>query len=134
MRTPAAGAARAPGPRPAVGPATGSRWSAYVSNMPFDADEAQLLACCVEALGGDPAAVRSATIARSREDGRACGFGFVELASETALVSLLQRSALELSGRVLRVASRGRATSLPGQTGPRREGSFGGRRRARKPL
>lgn len=94
-------------PRPerrAAPAAAGAPPRAYVSNLPADADKAALLAAARAACGAAQAgAVLRASVPRGADGAGSRGFGFVELASEAALLELLGAPTLTLGGRRLRV-------------------------------
>lgn len=71
----------------------------YVGNLPFQATEAEL-----RSLFADYGAVTSAAVITDRETGRSRGFGFVELADDSAAGEAIEKlDGHEWDGRQLTV-------------------------------
>ncbi|MGZ3771555.1 MAG: RNA recognition motif domain-containing protein [Bdellovibrio sp.] len=91
----------------------------YVGNLPYSVDD--------EALHNHFAqfgAVDSAKVIMDRETGRSKGFGFVEMADDSAADSAIERAnGIELNGRAINVSEA--RPQAPREGGPRR-GGFGG--------
>lgn len=96
----------------------------YVGNLPYSVDD--------EALHQHFAqfgAVDSAKVIMDRETGRSKGFGFVEMADDSAADQAIERgNGVELNGRAINVSeARPQAPREGGGGGgPRRGGGFGG--------
>ena len=92
----------------------------YVGNLPYSVDD--------EALHQHFAqfgAVDSAKVITDRETGRSKGFGFVEMADDSAAMSAIEKgNGIELSGRAINVSEA--RPQAPREGGPRRGGGFGG--------
>ena len=98
----------------------------YVGNLSFDTTESAL-----QAAFASYGVVSSARIATDRDSGRARGFGFVEMASQTeaqAAISALNGS--QLDGRTLTV-NEARPREERGQGGNRGGGGYAGGGRGR---
>ncbi len=93
----------------------------YVGNLPYSVDD--------EALHQHFAqfgAVDSAKVIMDRESGRSKGFGFVEMADDSAADAAIEKgNAVELNGRAINV-SEARPQAPREGGGPRRGGGFGG--------
>ncbi|UOF00098.1 RNA recognition motif domain-containing protein [Bdellovibrio reynosensis] len=93
----------------------------YVGNLPYSVDD--------EALHQHFAqfgAVDSAKVIMDRETGRSKGFGFVEMADDSAADQAIERAnGVELNGRPINVSEA--RPQAPREGGPRR-GGFGGDR------
>lgn len=94
----------------------------YVGNLPYSVDD--------EALHNHFAqfgAVDSAKVIMDRETGRSKGFGFVEMADDSAADTAIEKgNGLELNGRAINVSEA--RPQAPREGGPRRGGGggFGG--------
>jgi RNA recognition motif-containing protein len=87
----------------------------YVGNLPYSATEAtlrELFAACGE--------VTSASIITDRDSGRSKGFGFVEMATDTAA----QQAISQINGKTVD----DRAITVAEARPPRERSSFGGGR------
>lgn len=93
----------------------------YVGNLPYSVDD--------EALHNHFAqfgAVDSAKVIMDRETGRSKGFGFVEMADDSAADTAIERAnGIELNGRAINVSEARPQAPREGGGGPRR-GGFGG--------
>lgn len=93
----------------------------YVGNLPYSVDD--------EALHQHFAqfgAVDSAKVIMDRDTGRSKGFGFVEMADDSAADQAIERgNGVELNGRAINVSEA--RPQAPREGGPRR-GGFGGPR------
>lgn len=91
----------------------------YVGNLPYSVDD--------EALHQHFAqfgAVDSAKVIMDRETGRSKGFGFVEMADDSAADAAIEKAnGIELNGRAINVSEA--RPQAPREGGPRR-GGFGG--------
>ncbi|WP_347356800.1 RNA-binding protein [Bdellovibrio sp.] len=99
----------------------------YVGNLPYSVDD--------EALHQHFAqfgAVDSAKVIMDRETGRSKGFGFVEMAEDSAADQAIERgNGIELNGRPINVSEA--RPQAPREGGPRRGGFGGGGRNAGGP-
>ncbi|UXR65430.1 RNA-binding protein [Bdellovibrio bacteriovorus] len=93
----------------------------YVGNLPYSIDD--------EALHQHFAqfgAVDSAKVIMDRETGRSKGFGFVEMAEDSAADQAIEKgNGIELNGRAINVSEA--RPQAPREGGPRRGGFGGGR-------
>ncbi|WII72185.1 RNA-binding protein [Bdellovibrio sp. 22V] len=93
----------------------------YVGNLPYSVDD--------EALHQHFAqfgAVDSAKVIMDRETGRSKGFGFVEMADDSAADAAIEKAnGADLNGRALNVSEA--RPQAPREGGPRRGGFGGGR-------
>lgn len=93
----------------------------YVGNLPYSIDD--------EALHQHFAqfgAVDSAKVIMDRETGRSKGFGFVEMADDSAADQAIEKAnGIELNGRAINVSEA--RPQAPREGGPRRGGFGGGR-------
>ena len=72
----------------------------YVGNLSYDTAESQL-----ETLFGEAGEVIEVTIIQDRYTGRSKGFGFVEMADESAAAAAVEKyNGTSLDGRTLKVA------------------------------
>ncbi|MGZ3772867.1 MAG: RNA recognition motif domain-containing protein [Pseudobdellovibrionaceae bacterium] len=94
----------------------------YVGNLPYSVDD--------EALHNHFAqfgAVDSAKVIMDRETGRSKGFGFVEMADDSAADNAIEKAnGIELNGRAINVSEARPQAPREGGGGPRRGGGFGG--------
>lgn len=91
----------------------------YVGNLPYRMSEEELANTF-----GQAGAVTDVTIVIDRETGRSRGFGFVEMATDSAAVAALEQfNGAEVGGRTLKVAE---AKERPGRTGGAPMGAGGG--------
>lgn len=92
----------------------------YVGNLPYSVDD--------EALHDHFAqfgTVDSAKVIMDRESGRSKGFGFVEMADDSAADAAIEKgNGVELNGRAINVSEA--RPQAPREGGPRRGGGFGG--------
>lgn len=92
----------------------------YVGNLPYSVDD--------EALHQHFAqfgAVDSAKVIMDRDTGRSKGFGFVEMADDSAADTAIERAnGADLNGRAINVSEA--RPQAPREGGPRRGGGFGG--------
>nr|BFD61622.1 hypothetical protein BdHM001_03030 [Bdellovibrio sp. HM001] len=99
----------------------------YVGNLPYSVDD--------EALHQHFAqfgAVDSAKVIMDRDTGRSKGFGFVEMADDSAADQAIERgNGVELNGRAINVSEA--RPQAPRESGPRRGGFGGGGRNAGGP-
>ncbi len=92
----------------------------YIGGIPYRSTEDELRAAFEEA-----GAVTSVSIITDRMTGRSRGFGFVEMADETAAQAAIDRwDGKELGGRTLSVSF----ARPQGERPPREAGGFGGGR------
>jgi RNA recognition motif-containing protein len=97
----------------------------YVGNLPFSATEEEL-----RELFERHGAVASVSVVTDRETGRARGFGFVEMADETAATDAIRAlDGTQLGGRSLKVNEAQDKRSGGGGGGGGRSGGGGGFRR-----
>jgi len=93
----------------------------YVGNLPYETGEAEL-----QELFARAGAVESVTVMRDATTGRARGFGFVEMGSDSeAQQAINELNAFQLGGRGLTVNEARPRTSVGG-----RDGGGGPRRRS----
>ncbi|MEN0058776.1 MAG: RNA-binding protein, partial [Bdellovibrio sp.] len=72
-------------------------------------------------------AVDSAKVIMDRDSGRSKGFGFVEMADDSAADEAIERgNGVELNGRAINVSEARPQAPREGGGGPRRGGGFGG--------
>jgi hypothetical protein len=96
----------------------------YVGNLPFTAEENQLLAL----FAGDGRQVTSVTILNDRETGRSRGFGFVEMATpEDAQKAIAALNGHDFMGRPLTVNEAREQAPRTGGGGRGGRAGFGGR-------
>src|SRR4029077_12448796 len=100
----------------------------YVGNLPYETGEAEL-----QELFGRAGVVESVTVMRDQTTGRARGFGFVEMGSESeAQQAITTLNEYQLGGRGLTVnEARPKTSSFGG--GGRADGGGGGSRRRSEP-
>ena len=101
----------------------------YVGNLPYETGEAEL-----QELFGRAGVVESVTVMRDQTTGRARGFGFVEMGSDSeAQQAISQLNEYQLGGRGLTVNEARPKTSSFGGNGGGGFGGGGGSRRRSEP-
>lgn len=94
----------------------------YVGNLPYSVDDESLHARFAEF-----GSVDSAKVIMDRESGRSKGFGFVEMADDTAADSAIEKlNGMDLNGRAMNVSEA--RPQAPREGGGPRRGGFGGGR------
>ena len=103
----------------------------YVGNLPYDLNEE-----AIKAMFGEFGEVTSVTLINDRESGRPKGFGFVEMADDSAgQAAITALNGKEIGGRTVRVDKAEPRTERPrggggdgGDRGGRGGGGYGGGR------